>query len=548
MARRSQISYSNRAARLRAADGFTLIELMIAMFVLIVGIVGTFRVFESSNRAASVSEVQQDEIHRAQREIERLEALPYSQLFLTKAPATSLSKTNPGFYVSGGSCPGSPPTFRWSQPAGQADPLIIDGCTYKLGESGKEKEETLNAGEYKENVNKECTGFKGVAACGEGVAPSTPWKDERANGVSGTIYDYITWVTDPHCNTEHEGCPAANDYKRITVELTNNTTNSAIVPTTPVLVTAIVVNPKALPAKKPKSENPLESAEVKCTNGLGQQVPCNYGLGTQTAHSFYLTNWPEETSSTYKAATSNACMHYTDALKPLTCAGVAEAAKCSLVATLYTSCPQLDLLNVTEPQEPESEPFFSENLESPFESTRGRIILRDPKATNCSVDPENDARYAEWWATAPLAEGLKLSGNGALTLYTRALKELSAPVTLCVGVYLENPVADSTCKAVLGPAGKAILDPLNLLNSTCATTKERKDSEKLGVVSFTKEQWPSTEATPVSFTFNYMASAKQVAAGSSLAARIWVTKGSGEDIVALYDAAHLPSLVQLNSE
>jgi prepilin-type N-terminal cleavage/methylation domain-containing protein len=548
MARRFQIFYSDSPPRLRAADGFTLIELMIAVFVLTVGILGTFRVFESSNRAASVAEIQQDEIHRAQREIERLQALPYSQLFLTSVPPTSVSKGNPGYYVSAGGCPSSPPTFRWEQPSGLSEALIINGCKYKFEEGGVKTEEELKAGEYKENVNKECKGAAGVAACGEGVAASATWKDERVNGVSGTVYDYITWVTDAHCNSAKEGCPGVNDYKRITVEVTSNTSNSAIAPTSPVLVSAIVVNPKALPTKKPKSENPLESAEVKCTNGLGQQVPCNYGLGTQTPHSFYLTNWPEETNATYKASSNSACMHYTDALKPLTCGGIAEAAKCSLSTTLYTSCPQLDLMNVIEAQEPETEPFFSQNLESPLESTRGRILLRDPKAVECTSEPENDARYAQWWATAPLSESLKLSGNGALTLYTRALKEVSASATLCVGIYLENPVFDSSCKAVLGPAGKAMLDPLNLLNSTCASTKERKDSEKLGVVSFNKAQWPSTEATPVSFTFNYMPSAKTVPAGSSLSARIWLTKGSGEDIVALYDAAHLPSLVQLNSE
>lgn len=519
------------------------------MFILVVGILGTVQVFESSNRATSVSEAHQDEIHRAQRELERLASLPYSQLFLNKAPATSASKNNPGYYVTSGGCPSPVPTYRPNQTSGnEYEQLIINGCTYKFEEGGTgQKEETLNGEEYKTNPTKECKESPaGVAACGTGVTPETTWKDERSSGLSGTVYDYITWVTDPNC-TPKTGCPTVNDYKRITVAVTNNTSNPAIAPTAPVLVSAIVVNPKAQPTTKPKSANPLESTEVKCTNGLGETVKCNYGLGNQTAHTWYLTNSPAETG--YETPKSG-CMHYTDALKPTNCAGAAEASKCVL-GTAYTSCPQLDLLNSTAP-EAESELYFSENIEStPFsETTPGRILIRDPAATSCTSTPSEDAMKGEWWATAPLTEALKLSGNGGLTLNTRTFKGVAAKATLCLGVYLENPVKDNTCKEVLGPNGKAILDPLNKLNSSvCATTKERSDSEKLGVVSFTKEQWPA-EVTPISFTFNYMASAKTAAVGTSLAVRMWFTSSSTteDDIVAQYDAKPVPSLVQLNTE
>jgi type II secretory pathway component PulJ len=535
-----------------------MVELMFALVILAVGILGTFQVFESSNRATSVSETQQDEIHRAQRELEKLESLPYRQLFLTTSPATSAEKHNPGFYVKTGSCPSLVPSYQWNQTSAVAeyDQLVINGCTYKFEEGGVEKTETLNAEEYKTNGKGECIeGPAATAACGTGVTAETPWKDERTNGISGTVYDYITWVKDENCSPPPgKGCPKLNDYKRLTVEVTNNTSNAAIAPTSPVLVSAVLVNPKALPTTKPKSANPLESTEVKCTNGLGEQVKCNYGLGNQTAHTWYLTSSPVETG--YESTPKSGCMHYTDALKPSTCGGATESAKCVL-GTVYTSCPQLDLLNTTEPEAPQ-EAYLSENLEStPFgKATPGRIITRDPKAkgaTPCTETasenvPSENAAMGEWWATAPLTTELKLSGNGGLTLNTRTFKEAAANVTLCVGVYLENPVEDNTCKAVAGPKGKPILDPLNLLNSTlCASTKERKDTEKLGAVSFTKEQWPG-ELTPLSFTFSYMSGTKTAAVGTSLAVRIWLTEKSGDDIVAQYDAKPAASLVQLNTE
>jgi prepilin-type N-terminal cleavage/methylation domain-containing protein len=559
MAPRYQISSSANDAMRRAAaiDGFTMIELLAAMLILAVGILSTFRVFDSSNRATSVAEAQQNEIHRAQREIERLQSLPYQSLFLTSTPATSANPNNPGSYVKvpPGNCASeysAAPTFQWNQAAGgasSAEKLVIKNCSYQFEESsgvGTElKTELLTAAPNAEGA---CPGLAGVAACGEGVAPEASWQDERVNSLNGTVYDYITWVKDPNCSPG-KGCPSVNDYKRITVEVTNNTKNPAIAPTAPVLVSAIVVNPRALPLKgQPKSENPLETTEIKCTNGQNEIVKCTYGLGSETANTWNLTNSPEETGYT-EPTSNNACMHYTDALDPWPRCGATapERKNCELATTTYTTCPQLDLLSTARPTQSLPELNFSPNLSA---TTAGRVLAKDPLATSCSASspppPQQNAAMGQWWATSPVTEKLKLSGNGAMTLYTRTLGATSAAVTLCVGVYLENPVVDSTCKAVLGPEHKPILDPLNFLNSSCASTSARKDSELLGVVSVTKEAWP-TEITPVSFGFSYMPTARELPVNSSIAVRVWPTAASA-DIVLQYDVLSALSTVQFNSE
>ncbi|MGI8863360.1 MAG: hypothetical protein ACR2JH_03000, partial [Solirubrobacteraceae bacterium] len=133
---------------------------------------------------------------------------------------------------------------------------------------------------------------------------------------------------------------------------------------------------------------------------------------------------------------------------------------------------------------------------------------------------------SEFWATQPLGAQMNLSGNGGMTLYTNTLHGLSTNVTLCVGVYLETPV--------LG-----ILDPLNLLGSS--------DSVALGVSPYAVAQWPAVP-TPLSFTFNYMAAARLAAAGTSIGVRLWVTTGSGDDIVVQYDAPTVASSVEINSQ
>jgi prepilin-type N-terminal cleavage/methylation domain-containing protein len=529
-----------------AHDGLSLIELLVALLILAVGILSTYGVYNSSTHATSVSEAQQAEIHRAQREIERLQSLPYKRLVLTRAPLTSTNPNNPGHYVSAppGSCPevskGTVPTFEWSQKVGEehADHLIIKGCWYEYEKESKKREEAQLTFTQKEEE-------EGVTA----VEPETSWKDGR---LSGTVYDYITWITkDPNCNAG-AGCPEVNDFKRITVEVTNNSPTGSSAPRAPVLVSAIVANPHEVPiGGNPNSGNPLDNPEVKCTNGL-VVTKCDYGLGNQTANTWYLTNSAEEAG--YQEPSSNSsCMHYTNALVPSVCGGTAEAQKCSLSSSTFTSCPQPDLLYPTAPPEGIKQEYdFSPNIFTELgipASTGGRALRRDSNATSCAATLSNDARMGELWATQPLGAKLKLSGRGGMTLYTQTLRGLPAEVTLCVGVYIENPVLnEATCKPVLGPAGKPILDPLNLLNSsTCATSSGREDSVPLGIVGFTMTQWP-TVPTALSFTFEYMSVAKEAAQGSSIAVRVWPTAGSGEGIAIQYDAPSVASSVQINSE
>jgi hypothetical protein len=198
--------------------------------------------------------------------------------------------------------------------------------------------------------------------------------------------------------------------------------------------------------------------------------------------------------------------------------------------------------------------------------------VRDPKATAaagtnpCSAIPSANAETSEWWATEPLSK-MKLTGNGGMTLDTATWSGEQKRVSLCVGVYLEYPVYKGTaCTPVLGPHGKAILDPLNVLvDSSCKKVEERgvaaeRDSQKLGFVSVTKALWPS-EVTPVSFTFTRMFAGREIPEGASIAVRIWPTAKfeahpeelySEDDVVLQYDftppVSLAPSLLQIDSE
>jgi Tfp pilus assembly protein PilV len=522
--------------RLAASDGVTLIELLVALFILVAGILSTFTVFTSAKRSTSVSEIRTAEIHRAQSELERLQSLSYSTLALTSAPATSASSTNPGFYVGAGTCP----TYQWNQSAGATNAtsaLVVNACPYFAYEEGGLKERAVAGGEVK---------------------PTTEWKDGR---LSGTIYDYVTWVNDKYCNAG-SGCPGANgegidSYKRITVAVTSNSTPGSAAPTGYVLASAIVADPHARAVKAIEDpNNPLNSTKIECTNAAGQKVTCNFGLGNQTPHSWWLTNWSwrtlqeeEASGEKYKPASkNNSCMHYTEALRPsswpTTCTGTVEEKYCSTTTSNYTGCPRPDFLSKTEPSNEEEKGVnpegydLSENLFSAgaAATAKGRVLKSD---TSCGSTPSQAADKGELWATEPLPEPLNLSGNGGMTIFIRTLSELPEDATLCVAVYVETPVKVES-------AAKTLLDPLT--PSGLGSTTASPHQVKLGNLtpSIAMSQLPGT-LTSLSFTFNYMTSAKEVAKGTILGVQVWTATGS-PPVVINYDAANAPSKVQLDSE
>lgn len=557
-----------------ASDGMTLIELLVAVLVLVIGILSTFTVFDTSKGATHVSERLEGQNHVAQREVERIESLPYSQVGLSGPPGTSTNSSNPDYYVSGlTTCP----NFTWNQSAGAAnatDSLIVNGCTYN-----------------------------GQAYTAGAVSPV-----DTTTYPGYTVYDFITWVNDGLCGPAG-GCVISDSYKRVTVEVTSSGP-VRLAPTVPVMVSGIVADPHAAPQiQQLNTSTPL----VTCSPLVPSSTPCNYGLNGATANVFYLTDSSEPggvqttgatnsgsttvsvasttgvtaglyisgagipTGTTVSSVSSgqivisqaaaatasgvalaigpysprtsdNSCMHYTEQQRPLNvdgtlnCGASTSAFTCSTTSSsTIAACPRPDLLSpAPAPPSVTQEYNFSPSPPSPTGMAppggQGRVIKRDPNplAISCAVPPSSNATSGEFWATVPLSQALTLNGSGGMTLYTSTLTGVAANVTLCVGFYLETPVSTST---------GTILDPLNLLCGLCTTP----DSTLLGAVSYKPGPWPAT-VTPVSFPFQYMSTARAVSAGTSLGVRVWLTSTSGDDVVVQYDAPSLASGVEIDSQ
>src|SRR2546423_1884918 len=178
----------------RDESGFMLLEVMVAALILAIGILAVVGVFDSSRRLTTISEKNEVIAHRAELELERIQAMPFAAVALTSTPAHSTDSGDPDFYVSG-----SPASYRWDQGSSgpRTDQLVVDGTNGQIA-----------------HVN--------------------TWNDGQSR-LSGTIYRYVTQVNDACCS-------GSNYARRVTIAVTVNSGGGLA---KPILLSSIVIDPRA---------------------------------------------------------------------------------------------------------------------------------------------------------------------------------------------------------------------------------------------------------------------------------------------------------------
>jgi len=179
-----------------------LIEVLIAILVLAVGLLGLVGAFDSARKLNLLSERRTSMAHRAQLEIERLQALPYEQLAMKSSPSHSSEETNPDFYVKEGGT-----EYQYGAMSTEAEKVVLDATNGMIEASpgGRKCSETVGACE---------------------------WEDGTVNG---SVYDFVTWHTDRACTKP--------SYKRLTVVVTAKVPSGNRQPTS-VRVSTLIANPK----------------------------------------------------------------------------------------------------------------------------------------------------------------------------------------------------------------------------------------------------------------------------------------------------------------
>ena len=213
--------------RLAVSEGFTLVEVLIAILLLSIAIIGTAATLDNTRKLTNTSEREEAAVNIAQREIELIRGLPYPALALTTNPPNSGSANNPNFYVDASV---TPRTYDWDQAGTDATPEPL-------------------------RVN----GVNGVTG-GRVVTGPSDWTDDRGR-VRGQVYRYITEVntTCPDTGNTQDFCSGTSDYRRITVAVT---VAGGLDPKKPIVLSSLYIPDDArAPALGPP---PCLQAQVDC--------------------------------------------------------------------------------------------------------------------------------------------------------------------------------------------------------------------------------------------------------------------------------------------
>ena len=158
-----QIRTALRGARVEEG-GFTLVESMIAAMLLVLGSLGVLQVLDAGTRNTFRAEESQVINDRLQRELEAIRRLPFDEIALTTAPVRITDANDPRWRVS------------------------FDRTSYAIGRNG------TNLRAFAVNGTPSPSG----EAVEQGVVSAEPTAF-TAGDVSGQIFRFITWTSDPSC-------------------------------------------------------------------------------------------------------------------------------------------------------------------------------------------------------------------------------------------------------------------------------------------------------------------------------------------------------------
>jgi prepilin-type N-terminal cleavage/methylation domain-containing protein len=188
--------------RIRNQDGFSLVELLIAMALTAMGIAATLSVFGASGRTTVISQNTEVGAQQAQAELDRLSKLKYGELALTSTPSSSANPKNPNYRVSGA---------NFNVRSGLTEPLVT--------EAGEGSTAKVDPG------------------------PSTFAVGQAGSTITGKIYRYITW-RDENCPANV--CDGAQNTKRVLVAVSLDPTANSV-QRNPLWFSTVIADPSAAP-------------------------------------------------------------------------------------------------------------------------------------------------------------------------------------------------------------------------------------------------------------------------------------------------------------
>jgi prepilin-type N-terminal cleavage/methylation domain-containing protein len=475
--------------------GFALVEVLIAIALLAIGVFGVFMAFAAAQKLSVINERHTTMAHVAQREIERLEGIAYSRLEMTAAPPTSADPTNPDYNVTAG----SPPSFAHNT-SGSPEQLVIDSSN-------------------------------GV------VDHTASWSEGQ---FSGTVYDYVTWVTDPRCAP---GCTATDDYKRLTVAVTINDGHPA-----PVYNSSVISDPHAEPIggiSNGLTGNPLTDPSTQCVGSNGVPAPCTSPIDSGNPNTYFLHDSPATSATPVAPSADHATPATVGTVSGQTCT---TSTVLATVPANTTGCPTPDLMDGNPPAGDSTTPLYHYSTDQCSDSCYPGGQLLQPTCSNgtgCGAGSSSDCSGGAWtnslnntqsafWVTAPLTAAMTLTGDGGISLFSQSVGGTSPVVSFCLEVYDVPPsgTAGSLSDLLAWPpvalGGAAYVPPAD---------------------PSTQTNWP-TQTSDLSYSFNFRGSSgsASIPAGDRIGVRLWFKATYNTALAFVFDNPTYPTEVQLNAQ
>lgn len=468
--------------------GLTMIEVLVAAVVLMMGAAATFGVLGAATKNAQRAKATQVALDLAQEELERLHSIPYEDLGVNTMPVPTSNPKSPNSRISG-----SLFALRRS-PAGAYFPIAVDA------EKGFSPESQFFTG------------------------------DTEEGGVRGTLYRYVVWRNDPSCSDEV--CEGEEDYKQIVVAVKPDRAVSQggesgyVEVQSAVTAPAEAGEPSPEEKEKEEKEHKEEEEKEKEEGGGGTDV---------TAQQFFLADTPCAAggTTTRQEITADHPLHNTLG----TCASGLQTGNAN------PGAPDTLLLSGPPDPFPENESLpalfdYSDDfyLEPTPDTDKGVQIRRDD-TSGCHYDPAgvtNPESQVHRWVTDPMPKAFEVGGKVTLEFYTRTLNDALYTGTLCVFLFERKETS---------PAGLPVAEDTMLIAKEDGNPYWTYEPEGNGY-------WPRNTWAKIRLTMEFQEAPRVIPAGRRLGIALGVDRANtpADAIPIMYDHPNYATRIEVDTK
>jgi hypothetical protein len=516
----------------RDERGFTVVEGLVAGLILVIGGLGALQVFDAGARNTYRSEESQVVNNRLQAELEAIRQLPYGEIALTSLPVRQNNSNDPRWRVS------------------------ASGTSYAINRNGSSlKSIVFNGGSTP----------GGDTVSGGTVDPGpTPF---TAGDVSGQIYRFVTWTSDPNC----AACGGGFE-KRVIVAATIDEAPISFERAFQELHADVVDPDTTQDPGEPIDDDPEETAKAEfwltdtpCSNSTRQPITgdhaahntrgvCSQGLKTGSNRGAPDLMYPEAAFAA--SPDPGAPFDYATDSEPTANPGLDKGILMPWGSD--SSCALQPVVNTLDVKRLLEGILTILNL-SALPGQLDGVLGRDGDLLGTSTDKH---QRIHTWVSPPIqGSGGVLLGKGTLELYSRTINGAIHPGSICVWMSVRRSVTipAQACAIVCVPLGSTTIDvDLPYINVGVLSNGDCRTGTGLNLTNFQYSQnpWPSQwqpVRVPLCFAAVNAAGAVVPAAlppNSRIAISLMVRKSGtdpGQGLEFMYDAVGFESRLELET-